>query len=91
LRTMGQQLEGRIRPEHFYFPARVFDEPDVQTFSVGPVSFYRRTDWLDVVEATTGEPVSWKKGVVHSWTPRTTRLKRMLWSMTEWLTRVRTH
>ena len=88
LRIMGQELEGRIRPEHFYFPARVFDEPGVQTFSVGPVSFCRRADWLDVVEATTGGPVSWKKGAIDRWTPRTTRLKRILWSMAEWLTSV---
>jgi hypothetical protein len=83
LRIMDERLQGRLQQEHFYFPARVFDQLDVQTFSIGPVTFYRRVDWLDAVEGISGAPLSWKSGLLDRWN-RTRGFRRMLGSVFDW-------
>jgi hypothetical protein len=59
LARLEQAVQVRGRPEHFYFPARVFEQDDVDTFAIGPVTFYRRSEWLDVVEQRSGETLPW--------------------------------
>jgi hypothetical protein len=36
LKCMETRLQARTQPEHFYFPARVFDQPEVQTSLLSP-------------------------------------------------------
>jgi len=86
LRGMEKRLQARTQPEHFYFPARVFDQPEVQTFAIGPVTFYRRVEWLDTVETLAGAPCSWKAEVLDRWTNRQSRLRHILNSLGEWFT-----
>jgi hypothetical protein len=86
LRMMDKRLQVRTQPEHFYFPAQIFDQPEVQTFAIGPVTFYRRADWLDAVERLTGEPCSWKAEVLDRWMNRQTRLRHFLNSLADWFT-----
>jgi hypothetical protein len=85
LRIMGERLHSRTQPEYFYFPARVFEETDVETFSIGPVTFYRRVDWLDELERLEGAPCSWKADVLRRWAYRQSRLRQILASLEEWL------
>jgi hypothetical protein len=86
LRGMDKRFQARTQPEHFYFPARVFDQPEVQTFAIGPVTFYRRVEWLDAVETLAGAPCSWKAEVLDRWTNRQSRLRHILNSLGEWFT-----
>jgi hypothetical protein len=85
LRIMDERLQARTQPEHFYFPARVFEEPDVGTFAIGPVTFYRRVDWLDEVERLEGASYSWKSDVLHRWAHPQSRLRQLLTSLCDWL------
>ena len=82
---LATQLQSRLQPIHFYFAARVFEQPEPSTFHIGPVTFYRRNDWLDMVERTQGFRVSWKKRALDQWANRTTRLTRSLNSLADWL------
>lgn len=68
LRLMHELLDKQTKREYFYFPVRLFDQEDVPSFSVGPVYFYRRHDWLDVVEKVTGKTPAWKNEVLQHWT-----------------------
>jgi len=70
LRILKERIHNRIRPEHFYFPAHVFEQEDVASFDVGPVSFYRRNDWLDAVEQIAQTPPAWKQEVLARWSRR---------------------
>jgi hypothetical protein len=81
LRGMDKRFQARTQPEHFYFPARVFDQPEVQTFAI-----YRRVEWLDAVETLAGAPCSWKAEVLDRWTNRQSRLRHILNSLGEWFT-----
>jgi hypothetical protein len=81
LRLLDERLQGRLRQEHFYFPARVFDQPEVQTFSIGPVTFYRRADWLEAVDEIAGSRAVWKSRVLDRWSNRTARFRRFAVSL----------
>ncbi|WP_234686088.1 hypothetical protein [Bradyrhizobium monzae] len=67
LRLMQELLDKQTKREYFYFPVRLFDQEDVPSFSLGPVHFYRRHDWLDVVEKVTGKASAWKDEVLQHW------------------------
>ena len=60
LKLMQEQLSRQTKREYFYFPVRLFDQDDVATFSIGPITFFRRIDWLDAVEQVTKAPCDWK-------------------------------
>jgi hypothetical protein len=65
-------LEARAQSQawsgHYYFPARIFDQEGVQSFQIGPVTFYQRADWLDAVERVSGAVSEWKAQVLNRWT-----------------------
>jgi len=67
LKFLEERIRDRTRREYFYFPARVFDQDDVGTFEVGPVTFFRREDWLDKVEQVSSTPLPWKPEVLDHW------------------------
>jgi hypothetical protein len=50
VKLLEDRIRSRTRREHFYFPSWVFEQVDVGTFDVGPVTFFRREDWLEKVE-----------------------------------------
>lgn len=87
LKCMDRRLQARTRREHFYFPARVFDQPEVQTFNIGPVTFYRRLDWLDEVERVAGSPCCWKNEVLERWTRQPCWWKRTFSALIDWFVR----
>jgi hypothetical protein len=80
------RLQARTETVYFYFAARAFDQPDVGTFTIGPVTFYRRNDWLGSVENLEGRPYSWKTDVLKRWTNRQGHLKQILNPLGGWVT-----
>ncbi|WP_316159387.1 HEPN domain-containing protein [Bradyrhizobium sp. SZCCHNRI3042] len=67
LRLLQERLDRQTKREFFYFPVRLFEQDDVPSFSIGPVHFYRRHDWLDAVEKVTGKTPAWKQEIVEHW------------------------
>jgi hypothetical protein len=67
LRLMHERLDKQTRRTYFYFPVRLFEQQDVPTFSIGPVYFYRRLDWIDAVEKVMGKTPPWKDDVLRQW------------------------
>lgn len=55
-----------------YFPTWVFrqDQEIIEPFSVGPVRFMTRSDWLDSVERLSGEALLWTVEVRDIWAAR---------------------
>ena len=64
---LKSRLSSLIRAEHFYFAARVFEQPDVSAISVGPVQFNRRAEWLTLVEQIAGRSLDWIPEVRAAW------------------------
>jgi hypothetical protein len=76
LRLMQERLDRQTKREYFYFPVRLFDQADVPSFSVGPVHFFRRNNWLDTVEKVTGKTPAWKQEVLDHWNGSGSILRR---------------
>lgn len=66
-RRLNEKIEESTIREHFYFPACVFEQSDVDTFTIGPINFYRREDWLNAVEKYSGTSQPWKEKVFEVW------------------------
>lgn len=67
LDLLEDRISKRRRAEHFYYAAHVFEQEDVGTFKIGPVTFFRKGDWLDHVERVSKALLSWKTEVLTSW------------------------
>jgi len=67
LKLLEERISNRLRAEHFYFPVHAFEHADVGTFQIGPVTVFRRDDWLDHVEKVANAPLPWKKDVLNHW------------------------
>jgi hypothetical protein len=67
LKMLEDRIRDETRREYFYFPAWVFDQSDVGTFEIGPVTFFRREDWLAKVEQVAGAAMPWKREVSDRW------------------------
>jgi hypothetical protein len=86
VQNLDARLQTRLDRDHFYFPARVFEQDDVQSFRVGPVAFLRRVNWLVEVERVAQSPLSWKAELLRRWTHRPNFFQRTLHSLGQWFT-----
>lgn len=66
-KELETRLSSRVRVEQFYFAAKVFEQNDVSTISVGPVQFHRRAEWLNLVEHVAGRSLDWIPEVRVAW------------------------
>lgn len=72
VREYKQRLERRLdqvaRDVEHYFACRVFERDDLPAFSVGPVRFLQRHDWLSHVSSQAKEDAGWPDRIRRIWT-----------------------
>lgn len=67
-RTKIRDLLSRtVASRTVYLPVWLFVRQEYEAFSVGPVQFVDRQNWLDKVEATEGQHARWREQVKVAW------------------------
>lgn len=86
---LRERLEAITGSLSHYFPLQVFDA-NLPSFSVGPVIFLVRLEWLEKVEGRAGRALAWAEAVRNYWSgqgpkPESPRLKQeRMPGMDEW-------
>lgn len=70
-RIVREDLKRRLKNQPVelmhYFPVWLFVGQVCPSFSIGPVKFVQREEWLNEIEARRGKPSSWMQGVRDRW------------------------